>query len=212
MYREHEEYNRYAEELEKTAHRADWFITASGRIAYVMSPELTEIDIVDIAIGLSRICRFGGHVKPDVPFYSVAQHSVIVSHLVPPELAMRGLLHDAPEAFLGDVIRPLKRVLAPLYKPLEDRWALEIGKRFDLGAGLQHTHPLIKAADIRALATERRDLTAIDSRRVNADERADADETRIVPLMPNDARDLFMARYSELHDRTRDTRPQAWVP
>lgn len=216
MIREHDEYRELerttfeaqAKELKRTEHRSDYFTTATGKTAFILSPELSDIDIVDIAIALSRICRFGGHVRPDVPFYSVAQHSVHTSYLVPDELRLRALLHDATEAYLGDVIRPLKQVLGPIYKPLENAWALEIGRRFDLGPALAHEHPLIKLADNRALETERRDLVSRGERQWSAPARPD--ERRIVPLSPNDARELFIARYADLWElHARDAR--AWV-
>jgi 5'-deoxynucleotidase YfbR-like HD superfamily hydrolase len=201
MMREHDEYReleieRAAAEKERTAHRSDWFVTATGKTAFVLSPDESDIDIVDIAIGLSRICRFGGHLKPEVPFYSVAQHSVLVSHIVPEELALRALLHDAAEAYLGDVIRPLKMVLAPIYKPLEEAWELAIGRRFELGPALAHMHPAIKRADNIALATERRDLVSFGPRPWA--NRADPLPDRIVPLSPFDARELFMMRFADL--------------
>lgn len=80
--------------------------TASGRMFYPLDPRPDEIHIEDIAAALSRICRFGGHCRA---FYSVAQHSVLVSEHSGPGDELWGLLHDASEAYLGDLIRPLKR-------------------------------------------------------------------------------------------------------
>lgn len=209
--REHDEYRdleRRAAELDRTAHRTDWFVTATGKTAFVMSPDESDIDIVDIAAALSRLCRFGGHLKPEVPFYSVAQHSVLVSYAVPEELAFRGLLHDASEAYLGDVIRPLKSVIAPLYKGLEDAWQLAIGRHFGLGPALVHEHPLIKRADLAVLAAEKRDLVSAGQ---HAWQRLPTPHPdRIVPLSPFDARELFMARFADLSDRARHD-PRAWV-
>lgn len=204
---DYEELERQSGELARTAHRSDYLVTATGKTAFILSPEQSDIDIVDIAIALSRICRFGGHVKPEVPFYSVAQHSVVVSYLVPEELAMRALLHDATEAYLGDVIRPLKLVLAPIYKPLEDAWALEIGRRFGLGPALVHEHPLVKRADLQALATEKRDLVS-GGTRAWQNLPAPRGDT-LAPLSSFDARELFMLRFTDLHERAQD--PRAFV-
>lgn len=73
--------------------------THSGWL-HVLTPTPDEIHIRDIAHALSMICRFGGHVDS---FYSVAQHSVIVSYHVPPDMALVGLLHDAAEFAVGDL-------------------------------------------------------------------------------------------------------------
>jgi len=128
-----------------------WITTATGRrVDYVrVGPE--DIDIEDIATALSRECRFAGHCKH---FYSVAQHSVLVSRLVPEELALEGLLHDASEAYLKDIPSPLKSLL-PDYREIEARFDRAIRRRF----GLPETpSPEIKRADLVLLATERRQL------------------------------------------------------
>lgn len=87
----------------------DWIQTFSGIKFYPFDPKPEEIDIVDIAHALSMQCRFTGHVKK---FYSVAEHSVRVSFLCKPENALYGLLHDASEAYLCDVARPVKHMEA----------------------------------------------------------------------------------------------------
>lgn len=136
----------------------DWFVTASGRKVFVAAPNPDHILIHDIAHALSNICRFGGHLST---FYSVADHSVCVANAVPEALALPALLHDATEAYLGDVIRPLKRLL-PGYAELERRWAVAIGRAFNVDPELFH-HPEIKAADMRALVTERRDFLDVST-------------------------------------------------
>src|SRR5688572_18527016 len=89
----------------------DWILTATGRSFWPLDPRADEICIDDIAQALAKVCRFGGHC---CDFYSVAQHSVLVAHLVErshPQLALHALLHDAAEAYLGDFTQPLKPYL-----------------------------------------------------------------------------------------------------
>lgn len=102
--------------------------TVSGRFFDILKPEDYEFDIDEIATALSNICRYTGHVNK---FYSVAEHSVLVSRLVPSRLALAGLLHDASEAFVGDVSSPLKRLL-PDYKRIEERVQEAIADQFGL--------------------------------------------------------------------------------
>lgn len=125
---------------------------ASGRFFYFDDPRPEDIDIRDIAAHLSRLCRWTGACKS---FYSVAQHSVHVSNLVPPEFALVGLLHDATEAYINDVSRPLKRK-NPAYKAYEHEvlWPV-IAKAFGIPTEIP---PEVHAADNIALVTERRDL------------------------------------------------------
>lgn len=92
-----------------------WILTATGRRLDLIGSTAADIDALDIARGLSRACRFAGQT---VPFYSVAQHSVLASYLVPPEDALHALLHDAAEAYLGDLTGPLKRLLVSYHQAL----------------------------------------------------------------------------------------------
>lgn len=126
-------------------------LTASGRYFDFLNPKPEAIDIHDIATALSRMPRFTGHTTE---FYSVAQHSVEVSRLVPPGHALAGLLHDASEAYMGDLASPLKQ-LVPDYKAIEKRVERAICARFGLAFPLD---PCIKRADLTMLVTERRDL------------------------------------------------------
>jgi len=128
-----------------------WLLTASGRQFDPIDPQPDMIDLVDIATGLSNECRFAGQCKF---FYSVAQHSVLVSHNVPTEHAWEALLHDAAEAYIKDIPAPIKRLL-PDYRALEHKIEAAIRARF----GLPEIQSVsIKQADLVLLATERRDL------------------------------------------------------
>lgn len=124
------------------------FNAASGKLINIREPEVDMIDIADIAHSLSMICRFGGHSNR---FYSVAQHCVIVSAMAPVEIGFEALMHDATEAYLGDVIKPLKIIIGKSYKELEERFMNQIIKRFDLDcANLEQ----VKKYDMDALVLE----------------------------------------------------------
>jgi len=81
--------------------------TKSGRRVALLNPSPSQIVIGDIAHGLAHQCRFNGQTSK---FYSVAQHSVLVASILPRELRLAGLLHDASETYLGDVVQPLKEL------------------------------------------------------------------------------------------------------
>lgn len=126
-------------------------LLTSGNYFFFDDPDGSRFTIDDIATSLSRLCRFNGHGKS---FYSVAQHSILVSEIVPQELAMQGLFHDAVEAFIGDMTKPLKN-LFPGFKELETRIEKSIFPRLGLPEELD---PRVKMADLVALATEQRDI------------------------------------------------------
>lgn len=168
-------------------------LTHSGNYFDFSKPESSYIDIDTIAHALSNICRFTGHVDF---FYSVSQHSVLVSYLVPPEYAMEGLMHDAGEAYIGDVATPLKAMLSD-YKTIEHRVEEAVFRRFGLPIVM---HPSVKQGDLRAIATERRDLMpeAIDGLPWECLDGIEPYPEKIIPLSPEDAKKLFLARYYEL--------------
>jgi uncharacterized protein len=105
-----------------------WMQTYLQNKFHPFSPVLDEIHIEDIAHSLSNICRFNGHCKK---FYSVAEHSVYVSCFVPPGFELEGLLDDAAEAYIGDMIRPVKYEL-PDYQLIDDKLSETIRRKFGL--------------------------------------------------------------------------------
>jgi hypothetical protein len=121
--------------------------TFSGHYVYPLSMSVEHIELVDIAHALGNICRFGGHTAT---FYSVAEHSVAVMRRVEEQggdwLEMRcALLHDASEAYLGDVCRPLKRHADfKFYRRAEERCERAIAEKFSLRYPMP---PVVMAAD-----------------------------------------------------------------
>jgi hypothetical protein len=161
---------------------------ASGRLFDFLDPHGSEFTIEDVAQGLSLICRYTGQCRD---FYSVAEHSLLVSD-VAADYKYEALLHDAAEAFIGDVTRPLKQLL-PEYKRIEAAVEDAVTERFRLNR---------KAADLRVLAAEQIQVMAPGT--------ADwAAEAGIVPapvtvqfLSPEVARRSFLERYERLRPRS----------
>lgn len=123
--------------------------THTGNSFDFLHIEDNDIHIEDIASGLSKECRFAGQTKDDV-FVSVAQHAVIVSYLVPPEVAFEALHHDSSEAYTGDIPTPMKHLLHDFIK-MENRVQKHVYDK--LGIAVTN-HPDIKAADARVLSME----------------------------------------------------------
>lgn len=166
--------------------------TLSGKRFDYINSTADDVDIEDIANALSNICRFAGHVPE---FYSVAQHSVLCSQIVPPEYAFEALMHDAAEAYCQDIPQPLKRLL-PDYKYIEDHVDALIRTKYNLPIDMS---PVVKYADLSMLATERRDLEIDDGTRwAILDGIPCSDIIQIVPLRPGQAYGLFMNRFNEL--------------
>lgn len=128
-----------------------WILTHTGKRFDLLAPRAELISTIDIAHALSHVARFNGHTRHH---YSVAQHSLLVASIVPADLQLTALLHDATEAYIGDMVRPLKALL-PEYSEIEHGIWLAICDRFNLDPTLP---TCIHEADMIALATERRDL------------------------------------------------------
>jgi len=131
--------------------RGNWMQTYTGRQFWPIDPRPEEVDLDDIAHALANACRFAGHCES---FYSVAEHSLLVSLVVPPEHALTALLHDATEAYLVDIPRPLKPYL-PGYKELEARVWDAIAQKFELPREMP---PCVKDADSALLLAEQQQI------------------------------------------------------
>ena len=117
----------------------------------LLNPEPEDIRSLDIAHALSHLCRWTGHTSC---FYSVAQHCILVSENVPIEHALSALLHDATEAYVGDMASPLKSIF-PQYQHVETIVWHAIAERYGLPVVLDDS---IKTADLLLQRTEARDL------------------------------------------------------
>lgn len=132
-----------------------WLLTYSGGKYFLTEPRPQDVHIVDIAHALALTNRFGGHTQ--VP-YSVGQHSLYVVRMLQlmtkdPIVHLHGLLHDASEAFLGDVVRPLKHAM-PQYLALEAKTQALILRK--LGIPKLNDEEPVKIADNRVLLAERK--------------------------------------------------------
>jgi hypothetical protein len=137
--------------------KGDWMLTYTGVAFYPFDPRPDEIRLDDIAAGLSKICRFGGQT---IRWYSVAEHCVHMAAHAPAGLQLDALMHDATEAYLGDMVRPIK-VNMQRYQQIE--WNLEraIAKRF----GLKYPLPAeIKKLDNAIIGDERTQVMAAPPR------------------------------------------------
>lgn len=166
------------------------------------APEM--VDIRDIAHALARVCRFNGHTRGDP--YSVAQHSLAVSirasHAAGREAARLGLLHDAAEAYLGDMTAPLKRLM-PDYVALEREVEAAIARRFGLWPPVSvpiSARDAVREADRRMLATEARDLMGVtDPAALGFGDRPPYDDmARITPWPTDAAETAFRERFNSL--------------
>jgi len=176
----------------ETQRIGNWFQTYTGKACWLMDPRPDEICIEDIAHALALQCRFNGHVTV---FYSVAQHSVFVSEIVPKPFALAGLMHDATEAYLGDMVKPLKWSM-PAYRTAEKVFWRVIAAKFGLH---EKVDPAVKVADLVALATERRDLMSAPPLRWPIDElQIEPHPNPLNPLASHLAEQFFLDRYREL--------------
>lgn len=166
--------------------KGDWILTASGVEFWPLDARAIDVVVWDIAHALSNMCRFTGHCRE---FYSVAQHSLLVASIVPSEDRKWALLHDASEAYLTDLPRPLKRysAMGEEYKRIESRLMEVICERFELPLACPES---VKHADNVLLATEKRDLMPTGDKPW---EHLPAPlETLIRPMSPFVARKKFM--------------------
>lgn len=161
-------------------YKGAWITTYKGTKFHFRNPKPEEIDIEDIAHHLSQLCRFTGACKP---FYSVAEHSIRVAEIVPEELKLAALLHDAAEAYIGDISRPIK--YTHKLKETEEIITKVIAKKY----GVDLNNSEVKEADNILIATEGRDLMS------NMDSWATLPEPledKIIPMKNGNVEGLFL--------------------
>lgn len=184
---------------------AFWIQTVSGRTFRLDRPDQRDVDIGDIAHSLAIQNRYNGHTRCP---YSVAQHSVLVSQIVeqrmgmypPPEPPanepLLGLMHDAHEAYIGDVVSPVKGMICDAWSVLEDNLESIVQIAFALPRR-PSSLDVVKHADRIALATEVRDLMRPDGF-PGVKALPSPVHERIIPLGWEAARDQFLARFWDL--------------
>jgi len=151
--------------------------TWSGVLIDVFDPNPNDIVIEDIAHGLAMRCRFGGHTQS---FHTVAEHCIHICDMVPDRLKMQALLHDASEAYIGDMPTPIKKNL-PVFLRLEMRLMERIGERFGFDP---HLDPMVKALDKSSLEWEWEHKVV---------------EDKVQSLSPERVKALFLQRFYDIY-------------
>ena len=185
-----------------------WQRMLSGRRLDILSPSPLDIEIEDIAHGLARVTRWNGQTKGTYGL-SVAQHSLLVEGILSrnaPQLAQKwrlaGLIHDAPEYVIGDMITPFKAALDPLYRQIEARLQEAVHIRFGLPAelppGIIHS---IKRADRMAAfieATQIAGFADAEAKKLFSKPRGTPADYELLPLPPEKAAKAFLRRFDLL--------------
>lgn len=177
-----------------------WFTLSSGRSFYPFAPRTEDVFIEDIALALSHLCRYNGHCRL---FYSVAEHSVHCSNRVAPGHELTALMHDATEAYVGDMIRPIK-VFMPDFEEMEGNVWLAVAQRFGLPTEMpQEVHEV----DNAILVTEARDLLPDGANLMkkwgipfDPIDSLDIARNGREPWAPAEAERQFLARFRELYE------------
>jgi len=175
-----------------------WFTTYSGKKWYILEPRPEDVNIKDIAHALSLICRFGGHSRNH---YSVGDHSVMCRiraiELWPTDwmLQLHILLHDASEAYIGDMVRPMKETM-PAFNALEDKTQTAIYIGLGLPKPTDAEYTKIKRVDNELLMAERRDIINNGGHEWNIP--AEAWDFPIGSMTPEQSESAFLKMYGFL--------------
>lgn len=175
--------------------------TGSGNVLNLLDPRPEAISIRDIADALSKLCRYTGHCPRH---YSVAEHSLMVAIdtdilTTPPEVQLEALLHDAAEAYVGDVAAPLKTLLGDTYRAIEARVDSAIRFRFGLPAAMSKE---VHVADMRVALAEMRDfgMKCFERERVALKVEPSPDRISQTTVFSWTVRERFLNRFQLLTD------------
>ena len=185
--------NFFSPNLAIVSRKGPTIMLASGKRFDLLDPHNSDFDIADIAHGLAHVCRYAGQCRT---FYSVAEHSILVSETVE-DFAFEALLHDAAEAVIGDITRPLKQLL-PDYKAIEADIEATISARFQLRSDAR---PIIKKADLRVLAAEQIQVMAQGCADWAEDAGIEPADIKVRGLLPADAKAEFLRRFEALRPK-----------
>jgi hypothetical protein len=178
-----------------------WTHTTRGKALDLLDPQPGDVDLDEIALALGNQCRYAGGVRR---FYSVAEHSVLIArwlrdHAHPLDVQLAGLLHDAAEAYTGDITYPMQAVLWSA-SPAARAAYREVQRKLDAAiCALVHLDPkllhceAVKQADLRILLDERDELLGLPTPRpwaVEADGYTPLG-VRILCASPTEARDAW---------------------
>ena len=170
----------------------DWMTLYGGKRFFPLDPDPDLINIEDIAHSLAFQCRWGGHCNS---FFSVAEHCFIVSDLCNTLEEKRwGLLHDASEAYVGDVIRPLKMNLSG-YKQIEGRVIEAVAKRFNLPLPMPKR---VKKADEISIKNEAEQLFNADWSGATYLDNTIKDKVKIRCWSHGMAEQMYLMKFQEL--------------
>ena len=184
-----------------------WQRMLSGRRLDLLDPSPFDVEIEDIAHGLSRVARWNGQTSGSWA-YSVAQHSVLVEQIATAidatlvrKWRLATLLHDGPEYVIGDMITPFKAIIGADYKAVDKRLEAAIHLRFGLPPELPaKVVQLIKRADRIAAFFEATQIAGFDvaeARKIFGAPRI-RHEIIIDPVAPDAAKAEFLKRFRML--------------
>ena len=185
-----------------------WQRMLSGRRLDLLNPSPLDIEIEDIARGISRVARWNGQTSGEYPLY-VAQHSVIVAELLKSynenieiKWQLAALLHDAAEYIISDMITPLKSFLGEEYIQLEEKIQSAINIRFSLPGEIpKRIYKVIKNCDRQTAFIEAIQLAGFTLKEAKKTLKMPKfiPDYKIIPISANKAEKLFLKKFKELY-------------